>query len=75
MRQSYERIGKRMLIAQQRYAHSKQFKRAARTLRKLRTWLGCVERDISRKINSSIDLPQSDESYVAGLMSSPLLDI
>ena len=30
LRQSYERVGKRALIAHQRYAHAKQFKRANR---------------------------------------------
>ena len=33
LRQSYERVGKRALIAHQRYAHAKQFKRANRALR------------------------------------------
>jgi transposase, IS5 family len=37
LRQSYERVGKRALIAHQRYAHAKQFKRANRALRTLRT--------------------------------------
>ena len=50
LRQSYERIGKRALIAHQRYAHARQFKRANQALRKLRTFLGRVERDIARKI-------------------------
>ena len=50
LRQSYERVGKYALIAQQRYAHAKQFKRANRALRTLRTYLGRVMRDIMRKI-------------------------
>jgi IS5 family transposase len=50
LRQSYERIGKHALIAHQRYAHAKQFKRANKALRKLRTFLGRVERDIARRI-------------------------
>ncbi len=50
LRQSYERIGKHALIAHQRYAHAKQFKRAGKALRKLRTFLGRVERDIARRI-------------------------
>ena len=52
LRQSYERIGKQALIAHQRYAHAKQFKRANKALRKLRTFLGRVERDIARRIKS-----------------------
>jgi len=50
LRQSYERVGKRALVAHQRYAHAKQFKRANRALRTLRTYLGRVARDIRRKI-------------------------
>jgi IS5 family transposase len=51
LRQSYTRVGKFELIRHQRYAHAKQFKRANRALRKLRTYLGRVIRDIARKID------------------------
>ncbi len=50
LRQSYARVGKFALIKQQRYAHAKQFKRANRSLKKLRTYLGRVIRDVARKI-------------------------
>jgi len=40
LRQSYVRVGKQALIRHQRYAHAKQFKRAGRALRTLRTYLG-----------------------------------
>ena len=50
LRQSYARVGKYALIAHQRYAHAKQFKRANRALRTLRTYLGRVMRDIGRRI-------------------------
>jgi IS5 family transposase len=50
LRQSYTRVGKFALIKHQRYAHAKQFKRANRMLRKLKTYLGRVIRDITRKI-------------------------
>jgi IS5 family transposase len=53
LRQSYERIGKHALIAHQRYTHAKQFKRASKALRKIRTYLGRVERDIARRIRDS----------------------
>ena len=46
LRQSYERVGKYALIAHQRYAHAKQFKRANRALRTIRTYLGRVCRDL-----------------------------
>jgi len=50
LRQSYTRVGKRALIAHQRYAHAKQFKRAGKALRTLRTYLGRTIRDIDRRI-------------------------
>jgi IS5 family transposase len=56
LRQSYARVGKLALIQHQRYAHAKQFKRANRALRKLRTYLGRVIRDIARKMDGNIDL-------------------
>ena len=56
LRQSYERVGKFALIKHQRYAHAKQFKRANRALRTLRTYLGRTARDIVRKIKGKADL-------------------
>ena len=50
LRQSYQRVGKFALIMHQRYAHAKQFKRANKALRTIRTYLGRVIRDIRRKI-------------------------
>ena len=50
LRQSYTRVGKFELIRHQRYAHARQFNRANRALRKLRTYLGRIIRDITRKI-------------------------
>ena len=41
------RVGKFALIKHQRYAHAKQFKRANKALRKLKTYLGRVIRDIA----------------------------
>jgi len=59
LRQSYARIGKHALIAHQRYAHAKQFKRANRALRKIRTFLGRVERDVARRIKDSETLREA----------------
>jgi IS5 family transposase len=50
LRQSYVRVGKLALIRHQRYAHAHQFKRANRALRKLRTCLGRVIRDIPSRL-------------------------
>jgi transposase, IS5 family len=56
LRQSYERVGKYALIAHHRYAHAKQFKRADRALRTLRTYLGRTARDVVRKIKGDAEL-------------------
>jgi IS5 family transposase len=53
LRQSYARVGKLALIKQQRYAHAKQFKRAKRSLKMLKTFLGRVIRDIGRGIKGN----------------------
>ena len=49
-------VSKFALIQHQRYAHAKQFKRANRMLKKLRTYLGRVIRDITRKIEGDSGL-------------------
>ena len=59
LRQSYARVGKIALIQHQRYAHAKQFKRANKALRRLRTMLGRVIRDITRKLASRPDLAEA----------------
>jgi len=59
LRQSYERVGKHALIAHQRYAHAKQFKRANRSLRTIRTYLGRVCRDLARKLRGEPELERS----------------
>jgi transposase, IS5 family len=56
LRQTYSRVGKYALIAHQRYAHAKQFKRANKALRTLRTYLGRVTRDIVRRIAGNGEL-------------------
>lgn len=49
LRQSYVRVGKQMAVQASRYAHAQQFKRMRRCLRKLRTYVGRLIRDIERK--------------------------
>ena len=56
LRQTYVRVGKRALIRHQRYAHAKQFKRANRSLRTLKTYLGRTIRDIERQIAGKPEL-------------------
>lgn len=49
LRQSYARVGKAAEAQAGRYAHAKQYRRMRREIRKLRTWLGRVIRDVQRK--------------------------
>jgi IS5 family transposase len=49
LRQSYARVGQAAELQAGRYAHAKQFRRMQREIRKLRTWLGRVIRDVQRK--------------------------
>jgi transposase, IS5 family len=49
LRQSYERVSKRVLVRQGRYSHAQQMKRARKETKKLKTYLGRVMRDIQRK--------------------------
>ncbi len=58
LRQSYVRVGKQMLMQYQRYAHAKQFKRANRCLRTLRTYLGRTIRDITRRVSGDEELEE-----------------
>lgn len=53
LRQSYRRVGKKLLAAQARYAHARQVQRAEACTRKLKTILGRVVRDVRRKIEGS----------------------
>jgi transposase, IS5 family len=53
LRQSYARLAKRAAQMTQRYTHAKQFRRANRELKFLRTRLGRLIRDITRKIEGN----------------------
>lgn len=56
LRQSYVRVAKGAALKAGRYAHAKQFKRAGRELRFLRTRLGRLIRDIQRKTEGNAAL-------------------
>lgn len=64
LRQSYVRVAKRALVMAGRYAHAKQFKRANRELKFLRTRLGRLIRDIRRK---TADNPALREIFAIAL--------
>jgi IS5 family transposase len=49
LRQTYKRLGKQALIKQSQYARARQGRRARKMTKKLKTYLGCVVRDIARK--------------------------
>ena len=50
LRQSHTRLAKKASAKAGRYAHAKQYKRMRRELKRLRTYLGRVYRDVGRKI-------------------------
>lgn len=50
LRQSYLRVGRIAEIKVSRYAHARQYKRMRRSVRKLRTYVGRLIRDIGRKV-------------------------
>jgi IS5 family transposase len=56
LRQTYTRKSKQSLVMQSRYAHARQMKRSRREVRKLKTYLGRVTRDIGRKISGKTEL-------------------
>ena len=65
LRQSYVRVARRVLIKVGRYAHAKQFRRMRRGVKKLKTYLGRVMRDIERKIAGNAQLEACFEGALA----------
>ncbi len=49
LRQNYRRLAKKALFRQSGYSRARQMRRAAKMTRRLKTYLGCVHRDIVRK--------------------------
>lgn len=56
LRQSFLRLGREARREVARLIHGRGHKQAMRHLRKLRTWLGRLERDIGRKIEGNAEL-------------------
>lgn len=67
LRQSYTRLSKRAAVKAGRYAHAKQFKRMRREVKKLKTYLGRVFRDVGRKIEGD-DALQARFAELLGLV-------
>lgn len=65
LRQSYTRLAKKSLLMASRYAHARQMKRAKRERKKLKNYLGCVMRDIERKIRGNKKLQEAFAQLMA----------
>ncbi len=59
LRQSYVRVGPRLLFKNNRYGHARQLRRQRRTTSKLKTVLGRVYRDIDRKLTGQPEAVQA----------------
>ncbi len=51
LRQNYVRLSKNALYWANRYGHAKQMKRMKKQARKIKTYLGCVYRDVQRQLD------------------------
>jgi IS5 family transposase len=67
LRQAHTRLAKTAAIKAGRYAHARQYRRMRRELRRLRTYLGRVYRDVGRKIAGD-DALQARFSRLLGLV-------
>jgi IS5 family transposase len=56
LRQTYSKLSKKALFRTNRYCHARQMKRAKKEMRRLKTYLGRVNRDIKRKIKGNPEL-------------------
>ncbi|MGN7733654.1 IS5 family transposase [Ensifer sp. 22564] len=72
LRQSHTRLAKAAAVRVGRYANARQFRRMRRELEKLRTYLGCVYRDLSRKISGNVDI-ESRLARLLGLVERQLV--
>jgi IS5 family transposase len=60
LRQSYKRVGNSAFFQSCRYAHAGQYKRMKKQVKKLKTYLGRVVRDIERKITQETECAFKD---------------
>src|SRR5215212_158431 len=56
LRQAHTRLAKRTAVQVGRYAHARQMRRMRRELKRLKTYLGRVYRDVARKVAGDEDL-------------------
>lgn len=69
LRQSYRKIGKQAYSAACRYGHAGQYNRMARQVKKLKTYLGRVVRDIERKAGENMPFFQDMVSKANRLLA------
>ena len=60
LRQTHTRLAKRAAAKVARYAHARQMRRMHRELKRLKTYLGRVYRDVARKVAASADATLGD---------------
>ena len=77
LKQSFERLGKRALMMNGRYAHARQMRRARREQKRLHTQLGRVMRDVQRKLDAvtQTDANEGQEGQRLHNKFAQLLDI
>jgi transposase, IS5 family len=56
LRQAHTRLAKRAAVQVGRYAHARQMRRMGRELKRLKTYLGRVYRDVARKVAGDVEL-------------------
>jgi transposase, IS5 family len=66
LRQAHTRLAKRAAVLVGRYAHARQMRRMRRELKRLKTYLGRVYRDVARKVVGDVEL---------SIRFAPLLDL
>lgn len=69
LRQNYNKVAPRQAIQTGRYAHAKQFKRMRKSLKKQRTYLGRIVRDVERKVHHMTDALAHELSLAKRLLS------
>lgn len=69
LRQSYRRKGPQAVLKSGRYAHARQMKRMQKEVKRLRTYLGRVVRDIERKTDEKPDSLVSELTLAKRLLA------
>ena len=64
LRQTYQKESRFLAVKVGRYAHAKQFKRMNRSIKKLKTYLGRVHRDLLRKLPESAMLSETQKQAI-----------